>query len=66
MSLPPFGARSGRSRIPSRRRRPPFRAALEPRPPVPRAGESRARAACASIRGHGASGPPQRRYRESG
>eukprot|EP00966_Prymnesium_polylepis_P011042 253859-Prymnesium_polylepis.1 len=25
MSLPPFGARSGRPRVPSRRRRPPFR-----------------------------------------
>ena len=36
MSLPPFGARSGRSRVPSRRRRPPFRAALEPRPPPAR------------------------------
>ena len=36
VSLPPFGARSGRSRVPSRRRRPPFRAALEPQPPPAR------------------------------
>eukprot|EP00966_Prymnesium_polylepis_P039865 925585-Prymnesium_polylepis.1 len=36
MSLPPFGARSGRSRVPSSRRRPPFRAALEPQPPPAR------------------------------